>query len=268
MYLAFPVRPERLRKALEGTAALGMVGVNLTVPHKVAATEFMHELAPAAQALGAVNTVRVDENGLYGDNTDAVGFLLAAREDGVVLRDARAVVYGAGGAARAVVYALLAEHADVTVVNRTIAHAETLLNELASVMPRACAAKVAAPGSSEERDALRSSDLLVNATSLGMSPNVDTSPVNRPDLLRAGMTVMDLVYRPRRTRLLVEAGERGCRCINGVSMLVHQGAESFRIWFGIEPNTFVMRNAVESALDAEESHNATSNDAVAGSMAV
>jgi len=263
VYLAFAVQPDRLEDALRGALALGMVGVNLTIPHKVAALNLMDWLDPEAQALGAVNTVLFQDGRMLGYNTDAVGFAQAMQHEGVELANRRSIVYGAGGAARAVVYALLKHRGQVTVINRTLSRAQELKAALAHRSSEQML-QVVPMDTPEEEMALRRADLVINATSLGMTPNTDTTPLRHPSLLRPGTTVVDLVYRPRETRLLREARRAGCRTVNGVSMLVHQGAESFRIWFHVKRNVAAMQRAVEEALAAEERYSEVSNQAVAG----
>lgn len=262
VYLAFEVHPALLATALAGAAAMGMVGVNLTVPHKVAAAPLMARLSPEAAALGAVNTVRFTDDGMEGHNTDVEGFLQAVREQDLDPRGAQAVVYGAGGAARAVVYGLARSGAHVCVVNRTPARAAELQKALQASVPVA-SVSVAEPGSDAEAAALRSAALVVNATSAGMSPHTDTMPPVALEHMPESALVMDLVYRPSETIFLRRAREAGCRTVNGVPMLVHQGAVSFRLWLGQEPDIQAMRVAVEEALLRE-----TEETPLAGRQAV
>jgi shikimate dehydrogenase len=249
--MAFSVCPNDLEDALRGLAALRAVGTNITIPHKVAAVGVMDELSAEARGLGAVNTVCFRGDAMVGHNTDVEGFAAAAQSGGYQLRGSTGVVYGAGGAARAVVCSMLAHAMDVTVVNRTPERAEKMSAEVLDRMGMIAGAKVARAGSEEERDAVRQAEIVVNATSAGMAPNDDATPPVPVDCLRKRATVMDLVYRPRETRLLAAARAAGCSTIDGVSMLVHQGAASFRLWFGQEPDTGRMREAVETALAAD-----------------
>lgn len=263
VYLAFPVPPEKLPEALRGAYALGVLGLNLTIPHKTAALELVDDLDAEARSLGAVNTLRFVDGRVEGYNTDAVGFIRSLRYEGIQVPGMRAVVYGAGGAARAVVSALVREGGHVTVINRTRERALALMEVIGTATGKRHALAVAQPGTDEECKALQRADLLVNATSLGMAPHPDTTPLLRPEWLPSRTVVVDLVYRPRETLLLRTAREAGCRTVNGVGMLVHQGAESFRLWFGMEPDVRIMTNAVERVLAQEESQVKVSKDAVA-----
>lgn len=237
-YMAFQVHPDRLREAVHGFRAMGMVGFNATIPHKEALLREMDWLHPLAQWIGAVNTVAIDPDGtLRGYNTDAQGFTddLAGYFSGD-LQATEVVVLGAGGAARGVVVGLLEEGAArITVANRTLERAERLVTELASHYP--WATLTAAPltlgaGQREKALPLGNCRLLVNTTSLGMSGEgggmVDLAPL--PD----DALVYDIVYNPRRTPLLQAAEARGLQVANGLGMLVHQGARAFKIWTGQE----------------------------------
>lgn len=250
VYAAFHVTPEDLEPALYGARAMGFAGLNLTIPHKVPAVELMDELATEAELLGAVNTVQFDGRRMIGYNTDVEGFSAAVKQAGADLSGVRTVVYGAGGAARAVVYAALRAGGQVTVVNRTAQRAEELVEWVGSSLLRPGHLTVAVPGSPEEITALEDAAVVVNATSAGMTPREGSMPPVRLASLRATMLVVDLVYRPPETKFLAEARRAGCRTMNGVPMLVHQGAASYRIWFQEEPDVNAMAAAVEAALSA------------------
>lgn len=238
VYLAFEVPPERLTDALRGMRALGIRGLNLTIPHKEAAVAMVDALTLAAQTIGAVNTLFWDEGRLIGDNTDAEGFLRAARAAGCEPAGMHALVLGAGGAARAVVYALKKSNCHITLANRTLQRAHALAQTLGieQVVPL-------------QREALlprmASIQLVVNCTPLGMAPNAETMPDVPLDVLPSEAWVCDLVYRPLRTRLLQTAQQLGLRTIDGLGMLVYQGAFAFERWTGIPAPVEVMRQALE-----------------------
>ena len=216
---------ERLREVRRGFR-----GVNVTVPLKELVVPLLDGLSPAARAIGAVNTV-VNEGGrLLGENTDAAGFLRSLEEAGVGGR--RAVVLGAGGAARAVVYALRGAGYEVGIVNRTRARAEALA--------RAFGARVVGPAD------VREADLVVNATSVGLG-DPSATPLPAEFLPSSGFAV-DLVYRPLRTRFLREAEERGLAVVDGLGMLLWQGVLAFELWTGREAPVEAMRRALASAL--------------------
>ena len=250
VYVPLPVPSARLRDALRGLRALGFRGANVTIPHKKAVLPFLDRITPEAQAIGAVNTIVVEEDGtLWGTNTDARGFLEDLRAHDVPIAGERALVLGAGGAAYAVTYALAREGAAVTIVNRTEAKAIQLARRMHTVLPGRAFSILPLT-----RDALgRATDshtLLVNATSVGMWPRVDESPW--PEGLGFGRirVVYDLVYRPRETRLLREARQQGLQTIDGMGMLVRQGAEAWRLWTRQVPPVEVMWRAVEAALSS------------------
>ncbi len=228
-YLPLETPPERLSERVEEVRAR-FRGVNVTVPLKEQVLRFLDVLSPAAQAIGAVNTV-VNEGGrLFGENTDAAGFLKSLEEAGVT--GTRAFVLGAGGAARAVVYALKTAGYEVDLYNRTRARAEALA--------RAFGARVA------DLTAAREADLLVNATSVGLG-DPKATPLPAEFFPERGFAV-DLVYRPRKTRFLQEAEARGLVPVDGVGMLLWQGALAFELWTGKAAPIEVMRRVLDDAL--------------------
>lgn len=242
-YLAFDVAPGRVGDAVRAVRALGLAGLSVTMPHKEEAAAAVDRLSDDAAALGAVNTVVLGEEGvLLGDSTDGAGFVDSLRLDhGIEVAGLRAVVLGAGGAARAVVLALSrAGAAEVGVLNRSPARAEraaALAGHRGSVVPAGHAADVVA-----------SAGIVVNATPLGMEGVAEGALAVDPEWLRPGQVVVDLVYRPLQTPLLRAAAERGARPVDGLGMLVHQAAQQFRRWTGVEPPVAVMFEAARSQL--------------------
>jgi len=258
-YVPLPVRPSRVAEAIRGAAALGFRGINVTVPHKQAVMALMDEVSAEAAAVGAVNTVVIDRDAdggavLTGHNTDVRGFLGSLRAGGFDPAAAgKAVVVGAGGAARAVVYGLAtAGMSDVVVLNRTAARAETLVDDLsqAAVGSRARWGALTVASLRAETD---DADLLVNATTLGMWPDVHGSvwPDGLP--VPGQLTVYDLVYNPLETRLLYSARHSGARGIDGLGMLARQGAIALDLWLDgaldVDAVTNQMRSACLDALD-------------------
>jgi shikimate dehydrogenase len=229
-YLPLPVLPEQLGEAVAGLRALGFVGANVTVPHKQAVMPYLDEVTPEAQAIGAVNAIVVRE-GFIGYNTDWQGFLTALSEGGFDPQDKRAVVLGAGGAARAVVYALAHARAQVTVLNRTPARAQALVQDFSPLFPsRSLASFPFTPQTLEVQTT--EAHLLVNTMPVGMWPEVDQSPWPEDLAFPGHLTVFDLVYNPRQTKLLQQARAVGAKGIGGLGMLVHQGAAAFGLWTG------------------------------------
>jgi shikimate dehydrogenase len=249
-YLTVEVAPAGLADAVRGARAFGMRGFNLTIPHKVAVMEHLDAIAPDAAVIGAVNTVRRDDEGRFiGENTDGKGFLRGVRQDaGFDPSRKRAVVLGAGGAARAIATELaLASVSDLLVVNRSLDRGEWMARDLAE--------KTAASIRFEPwRGVYRVPthvDILVNATSIGLYPAVgDVPPVDfgdaSPDLL-----VCDAVFNPPETRFLAAARARGLRTLDGLSMLVYQGVIGFELWTGVAAPEQVMKDALRAALAPE-----------------
>lgn len=241
-YALMPTPPGEVGTALARLKAQDYRGANVTVPHKQAVMPHLDEIAEAARAIGAVNTIVVYRDRLVGHNTDAAGFLAALREAGFEPAGKRALVLGAGGAARAVIYALNRAGCDVAVHNRTVRRAGELIRALAvpaRLVPDLAEIEPAA------------FDLLVNATPAGMTPHVDASPWPEALPLPARWAVYDLIYNPAETRLLSRARAAGATAIGGLGMLVHQGALAFELWTGQSPPVEVMRAAAQNALRGE-----------------
>jgi shikimate dehydrogenase len=246
VYVAFPVAPEQLATAVAGLAAVGVPGFNLTVPHKRAILPLLSEVLPAARSIGAVNTVRVEGARLLGTNTDGSAFLRSLAED-LALDPAGAdvLLLGAGGAARAIAFALLgAGVGRLRIANRTAARAEALAADCRAGIRGAPVETLA-----WERTAGAAPDLLVNATSVGMGDGRSPQPLEGLGVREA---VVDVVYRPAETPLLAAARAQGLRCSNGIGMLLHQGAAALQFWIEREPPLEAMRAALLAALQQGE----------------
>jgi len=248
-YLPLPTPPGQVEAAVRGLAALGFRGANVTVPHKQAAMAALDSIAPDAEALGAVNTLVVARGAsgaatVSGHNTDVQGFVDALRGGGYEPQDGgSAVVVGAGGAARAVVFGLLRSGiGEIVVLNRTLERAQALVADLgvSSALPLTPETLI---------ESARAADLLVNATTVGMWPRVGGSVWPEEAPLPSHLAVFDLVYNPPKTRLLQQARGSGARAIGGLGMLVRQGALAFEMWTGEAAPLEVMRAACEGALD-------------------
>lgn len=251
-YLAFRVSPSQLAAALRGVAALGLVGANVTVPHKEAASSLLDELDDAARQIGAVNTVRVTGTRLSGFNTDAPGLLDAlARDGGVTVGGRRCLIIGAGGGGRAAAFALATAGASqVTVLNRSDAKAKALADAVARAVPSSHPRADALSVEAIER-AVENSDIIIHATAATMSAAMGGGGGgNTPWLaaltrrLRRGMVVLDMVYTPTWTALLQAAKSSGATAVSGLSLLVFQGARSFELWTGRSAPIPVLRQAV------------------------
>jgi shikimate dehydrogenase len=247
-YLTIEVRPERLADAMRGVRAFGMRGINLTIPHKVAVLPYLDDISPEAKVIGAVNTVRRERDSLIGENTDGKGFLRGVRVDaGMDPADKRAVLLGAGGAARAIATELiLANVSEVVVLNRTADRAEKMVSDLRANTGGNIRFERWEGTYSVPRDA----DLFVNATSIGLYPDVDGIPDVDLTTAKDDLLVCDAVFNPPQTRLLEAAARRGLAVLDGLSMLVYQGVIGFRMWTGRDPNEAVMKAALRTALGA------------------
>jgi len=251
MYVPFRVRQEELGKAIEGVRALNIRGLNVTIPHKVAVIPFLDELDPLAERIGAVNTIVNDDGVLTGYNTDATGSLQTLLERGVEPRGKNTVILGAGGVSRAVSFILAERGAHLVILNRRLEldWAEELASRISQVFKQ----EVEALELNKENLAkvLDKADIVVNATSVGMSPNIDETPVS-PDLLKPSLIVFDIVYNPIKTRLLREAEAAGAKTISGVDMLVWQGALAFELWTGLKAPVKLMREEAIRGLQEHE----------------
>ena len=248
-YLPFHVRPANLAAAVAGLRALNAVGFNVTIPHKVAVIPLLDDLDPLARRIGAVNTVVNNDGVLKGYNTDASGFLRALIEAGFEPRDKNIVILGAGGAARAVAYILAERNARLTILNRRqeLDWAENIASNIKHDLNTDVAVFELLPEHLEK--ALYSADILVNATSVGMSPAADASPVPAR-LLKSGLVVTDVVYNPVETKLLREAKAAGAVTVAGIDMLIWQGALAFEKWTGQKAPFALMKRVVLAGLGA------------------
>jgi shikimate dehydrogenase len=241
-YVPFPVKPEALAVALKAIRALNIRGVNVTVPHKEGVAAHLDAVTPEARDIGAVNTICNDGGTLLGHNTDAAGFMGALAEEGVDARGMKVLIVGAGGAARAVAYPLCRETSAVYIYNRSRERAEALRDHLVRVgreVRVAAADQMTSVG-------LRDFDLVINATPLGLKHD-DPLPFD-PSRLTGRQRVCDLIYRE--TRLLREARLAGCMTMDGLGMLLWQGAYAFELWTGVRAPVDVMRSALREARGA------------------
>ena len=241
-YVPLSVRPEDLEVAVRGLRAMNFAGANVTIPHKEAIIPFLDELAPSASMTGAVNTIEVKDGKLIGHNTDGDGFVRSLDEAGIGVKDACCLMVGAGGAAKGVAVALArAGIRRIMIANRSLDRAVALSDLLKKHFPAVCSEAIplneAAVG-----NAAMSADVLVQTTSVGMKPD-DILPVP-VDILRPDLAVCDLIYSPPATLLLQGASATGATTVNGLGMLLHQGAIAFEIWTGEKAPVSVMREAL------------------------
>lgn len=227
--------PARMREVRHNA---GIAGANVTVPHKQAVIHYLAGMSDAASAIGAVNTITKEPNGeMIGHNTDWLGFAQDLRQHGIDLskmNDARALVLGAGGSARAIVYALLKNNLKVMVINRDAARAEKIAADMLRLRSRTFHPRIIGAGSARfSRMDVPSPQLIVNCTSAGMTPNEDATPWPADAPFPADAVLYDLVYKPATTRLMADAAQHGLRVIGGIGMLAEQAAAAFELWTGV-----------------------------------
>jgi shikimate dehydrogenase len=245
VFLAFRVKAADLENAIQGMRGLDIHGLNVTMPHKSTVIDFLDEVDATVQFLGSANTILNKDGKLSGFNTDGVGALKALRENCVALSEKKVLLLGAGGAAKAIAFSLAKEVRKLAILNRTAEKAK----ELAETLGRMFNKKVVGSGLSSDAIAknLRDSDILINATSVGMKPNLTQSLV-APQWLKSDLAVMDIVYNPVETKLAKDAKAAGAKVISGVEMLIYQGGASFEIWTGRSAPIEIMRRAALNKL--------------------
>jgi shikimate dehydrogenase len=244
-YVAFHVQPDRVGSAVNGLRGFDILGLNVTIPHKLAVMEHIDQISEEALAVGAVNTIHNEDGNLTGYNTDVYGVTTAIeRIAGVTTFPESCVVLGAGGASRAVTYALgkRDEVKRVTILNRTVERAEALATDMEKITGKEIVPTAVDEGS--EKMAFDGAGLVVNTTSLGMHPHPDASPLINDSAIRPDLILYDTVFNPLETTLMRQFKAKGASAFGGLDMLVFQGARSFEIWTGTEPPTDVMKQAV------------------------
>jgi len=245
-YINCDVAPADLGDAVRGARAMGWRGFNCSLPHKVAVIDFIDELAPSAEIIGAVNWVINEDGRLIGENTDGKGFL-ASLKTVVDPRGKRVVVLGAGGASRAIaIETALSGAASITIVNRDAARGKAV-TQLVAAHTSAAAEFVPWQGDYAVAEDV---DVLINATSIGLFPGVEDMPAVDLATIRPGLVVADVIPNPPRTAFLRQAEARGARTLDGLGMLVNQGVIGIRLWTGREPDAKVMRGALEAIFGA------------------
>ena len=234
-YIPFLVSPEHLKDAVQSIRALNMRGVNVTIPHKQSVMPMLDEIKEEAAFIGAVNTIVNNKGKLSGDNTDGRGFMKSLDEKGIPLDGKYVLINGAGGASRAVSYYLCKEAKNVSLYGRSPEKVERLVNDLKILYSNVTSAR--------SIHNIEEYDMIINATPLGMK-NDDPLPFDT-SLLRSTQTVCDLIYT--KTRFIEKAAQQGCTVIDGMGMLLWQGALSFELWTGKKPDIHVMRKVLQEA---------------------
>ncbi|MEW6102259.1 MAG: shikimate dehydrogenase [bacterium] len=232
VYLPFKVKPEGLKDAIYGLSALGVVGVNVTIPHKIEAMSHLTEIDEKAKMIGAVNTILFKEDERLGFNTDGEGFIASIKD--FSLKGKNVLLVGCGGAGRAIGVSLADEGLSKLSISDISKDRE---NSLFNLIKDNFNCNVEAFDGKAELY-----DLIINASPLGMKED-DPIPIEL-SFIQKGQIVYDIIYNPPKTRLLIEAEKRGAKIINGIEMLIHQGARSFEIWSGVYPPIEVMRRVI------------------------
>lgn len=241
-YLTVKVLPENLGKAMDSVRIFGMKGVNLTMPHKIKVIPYLDELSQAAKIIGAVNTVIQKDGKLYGENTDGKGFVIALKNSGEILEGKKVTILGAGGAARAIaVECALNGAAYINIINRSVEKGE----ELASLIRDKTNSSAQYLSWKSNMKIEMDTDILINATSIGFSPNI----TDRPDIdyttVTDRMCVCDVIFNPVETPFLKAAAENGAKTVTGLGMLVQQAALNFTLWTGMDAPVEVMEAALK-----------------------
>ena len=244
-FLTLDVDKDKLGDAIAGLKAFKMRGINCTIPHKIAVMDYLDEISESARIIGAVNTI-VNNNGyLYGDNTDGKGFMMSLASSGIEPSGKKVVILGAGGAARAISVELaLAGASEITIVNRSKPLAEALVE----ILTKNTSAQVKFMPWVDSYQVPAETDILVNATCVGLYPDVDAIPNVELDTILPSMFVQDVIPNPTETALIKEMKLRGIPCATGAGMLINQAAINIEMWTGQKPDKEVMSRALEEAL--------------------
>ncbi len=232
-YYYFPIEigKRNLTKVIEGIRYMNFAGFNVTKPNKMKVTDYLDEIKGIAGKIGAVNTVKKEGKNLIGYNTDGVGFIKSLNKNiNLNIEKKKFVLLGAGGAGRVIAFALAKRKAEkIYIFARSQKSSQNLVEKVNENFHR-CAVSMAL-NNNNLKDAMKNCDMIINATGVGMYPEVDKSPIDTR-LLHNGLIVYDLIYKPLRTKFLKDAEKIGCYTINGLEMLIYQGAEAFKLWTG------------------------------------
>jgi len=247
-YINVRIEPGELKAAMKAVRTFKMRGINLTIPHKVEVLDYLDELSPAAELIGAVNTVVNNDGVLFGENTDGKGFLKALKDNGTEVRGKKLVMLGAGGAARAIaVECALDGAAEIVIINRDMLRGD----ELATLINKKTDAKASYIPWVGTADIPTDADVLINGTCVGLFPHVTEKPNINYANITDKMTVSDVVFNPPHTPFLIEAEKRGAKTVDGLGMLVNQAAVNFELWTGEKAPWQVMYDALKAEFETE-----------------
>ncbi len=245
IYLALRVDNNRVKEAIEGLRAMNIKGANVTVPHKINAMQYLDEIDPIAQNIGAINTILNNNGYLFGTNTDGIGAIRSLNEEGIDFNNKKIVMVGAGGVARPISYNLAPKVKEFVLFDIVPSSVETLTSELNEKIDGSIRGFKSDPEviANEVKDA----DIFINATPIGMHPNIDESILPK-ELHREDLVVFDVVYNPLETKLLKDAKTAGAKTVSGVMMLVYQGVAAFELWTSQKAPVDLMKQMVLKGL--------------------
>jgi len=246
VYVPYHVKKGMLGDAIIGAKSLNIKGLNITIPHKTDVMKHLDALDKSAELIGAVNTIKFDEDYAKGYNTDGIGAVKAIEEVSSV-KNKKVIILGAGGAARAISFQILMDGAEsIVIANRTVANAEQLQRDLVEKLN----ADVKSIDLGEKLEIeLSNADILINTTPIGMYPNVDQEPLVKAELMHENLVVKDCVYNPLQTGLIKEAEKCNAKVVSGLKMLIYQGMEAFRIWTGVTPPLEIFERSLKGQFE-------------------
>ncbi|MCI0967107.1 shikimate dehydrogenase [Clostridioides difficile] len=237
-YLAFDITVDKVKEALLAIKTFNIKGANVTMPCKSAVTEYMDELSPAARIIGACNTIVNDNGKLVGHITDGVGYVRNLKENGVEVKGKKITIMGAGGAATAIqVQCALDRAREISIFNPKddfYKRAEQTVENIKKDVPECVVNLYDLEDTNKLYEEIQSSDILTNATLIGMKPYDNETNIKDTSVLRKDLVVTDVVYNPKKTKMIEDAEANGCKAIGGLGMLLYQGAEAFNLYTGLE----------------------------------
>lgn len=244
VYMAFEVKDGLIKEALDSLKLLNAIGGNITMPHKSKVVEYLDEVSPDAKIIGSVNTIKIEDGKISGYNTDGRGFVKALEENGVDFKNKKLVLVGAGGASKAVATQLAFDGAgEIVLFNRTLSSAEEIVNNINKNIT-SCKARALEMDEEKLVQEIQDAEVLVNCTSLGMKDTLDQAIISSADQLPKDLFVADIVYDPDKTKLLKLAEEAGCKNMNGLMMMIWQGAIAFKIWTNKDMPTDLIKKEI------------------------
>lgn len=241
VYVAFDVLPANLKSAIDGMRTLGIIGMNVTIPHKEAVIQYLDEIDPIAEKMGAINTIKNEDGVLKAKNTDAEGAKRSLIEKSCETFGKNVIIIGSGGVSRSIAYVLAEDVNKIVLTDAIKDKAIAVAKEIKNNMDVDIKGKLNTPKTI--KGDIINADILINATPVGMYPNIDETPISK-DLLHSDLFVFDVVYNPLETRLMREASELGCSTLGGLDMLVNQGVLAFEWWINKKPNKDLMKNKI------------------------